>query len=128
MCSLTVLDCNNVAAQVHAETIPEAMRPGLTDRDAVLNSSDCFVEYAVYRFWIHEMPIMRKAKKNPIPTTTPEHLSALYMRQRGINYHNRRQRVGQPPQSLPLYVYEVEYGVIDHERRSESPYSIVAVH
>ena len=45
--SLTVLDCNSVAAQVHAETIPEAMRPGLTDLDAVLNSSDCFVEYAV---------------------------------------------------------------------------------
>ena len=30
------------------ETIPEAMRPGLTDREAVLNSSDCFVEKRVY--------------------------------------------------------------------------------
>jgi hypothetical protein len=41
---LTVLDCSSVAAHVHAETIPEAISPGLTERDAVLNSSDCFVE------------------------------------------------------------------------------------
>jgi hypothetical protein len=44
---LTVLDCSSVAAHVHAETIPEAISPGLTERDAVLNSSDCFVEYGV---------------------------------------------------------------------------------
>lgn len=68
---LTVLDCSNVAAQVQADTIPDAIRPGLTDRDAVLNSSDCFVEYTVYRFWIQDIPIIRKAKKKPIPTTTP---------------------------------------------------------
>lgn len=69
---LTVLDCSNVAAHVQADTIPDAIRPGLTERDAVLNSSDCFVEYAVYLFCIREMPIIRKAKKKPMPTTTPE--------------------------------------------------------
>jgi hypothetical protein len=36
----TVEDCSKVAAQVQAETIPDAMRPGLTEREAVLNSSD----------------------------------------------------------------------------------------
>lgn len=45
-----------------------------------------------------------------------------------MSYHNRRRRVGQLPQSLPLYVFKVEYGIINYERRSASPYSIVAVH
>ena len=36
-----------VADQVHEETIPEAMRPGLTEREAVLNSSDVWVEKRV---------------------------------------------------------------------------------
>ena len=39
----------SVAAHVQAETIPEAMRPGLTLRDALLNSSVFFGENAVYR-------------------------------------------------------------------------------
>jgi hypothetical protein len=38
-----------VAAHVQAETIPEAIRPGLTLRDALLNSSVLFGENAVYR-------------------------------------------------------------------------------
>jgi hypothetical protein len=83
------------------------MRPGLTDRDAVLNSSDCFVEYVVYlnvkvrsqycltcdacvdvayRFCSHEIPIIRKAKKNPMPTTTPDFLSA------SVTHHERPRR------------------------------------
>jgi hypothetical protein len=37
----------SVAAQVHAETMPEAMRPGLTLREAVLNSSEFFGENGV---------------------------------------------------------------------------------
>lgn len=32
-------DYTNVAAHVHADTIPEAMRPGFTLLDALLNSS-----------------------------------------------------------------------------------------
>jgi hypothetical protein len=56
------------------------MRPGFTDRDAVLNSSDCFVEYAVYRFCIQEIPIIKKAKKKPMPTTTPKHVSTTRIR------------------------------------------------
>jgi len=76
---LTVELCKRVAAHVHADTIPEAIRPGLTDLEAVLNSSDCFVEYIVYRFCSQEIPIMRNAKKNPIPTTTPKFSSVLAM-------------------------------------------------
>jgi hypothetical protein len=73
----TVLDCNRVAAHVHAETIPDAIRPGFTDLDAVLNSSDCFVEYVVYRFCSHDMPIITNAKKKPMPTTTPVTVSIV---------------------------------------------------
>ena len=36
-----------VADQVHEDTMPEAMRPGLTEREAVLNSSDVWVEKRV---------------------------------------------------------------------------------
>ena len=36
-----------VAAHVHAETIPAAMRPGLTLLDALLNSSALFGEKPV---------------------------------------------------------------------------------
>ena len=46
----TVLDCNRVAAQVQAETMPLAINPGLTLLLAVLNSSLVFVENLVYRF------------------------------------------------------------------------------
>ena len=42
-----VEDVSRVADQVQEETIPEAMRPGLTDLEAVLNSSDWEVEKAV---------------------------------------------------------------------------------
>lgn len=37
----------SVADHVHEETIPEAMRPGFTDLEAVLNSSACFDEKPV---------------------------------------------------------------------------------
>jgi len=37
---------SNVADHVQADTMPATMRPGLTFRDAVLNSSDCLVEKA----------------------------------------------------------------------------------
>ena len=42
-------ELTSVAAHVQADTIPDAMRPGLTLRDALLNSSEFFGEYAVYR-------------------------------------------------------------------------------
>ena len=37
----------SVAAQVHADTIPEAIRPGLILRDALVNSSELLGENAV---------------------------------------------------------------------------------
>lgn len=66
-----MLLCNSVAAHVHAETMPEAIKPGLTLREAVLNSSEVLVLKRVYLFCSQVMPIMTKAKKKPTPTTTP---------------------------------------------------------
>jgi hypothetical protein len=60
-----------VADQVQAETIPATMRPGLTFRDAVLNSSDCLVEKAKYRFWNLVVRIMIRLKAAPIPAMMP---------------------------------------------------------
>lgn len=37
-------EVRSVADQVHDETIPAAINPGLTERDAVLNSSALAVE------------------------------------------------------------------------------------
>lgn len=37
-----------VAAQVQAETIPDAIRPGFTLREAEVNSSESFGETPVY--------------------------------------------------------------------------------
>lgn len=42
-----MLDVSSVDDHVHELTMPAAMRPGFTLREAVLNSSDCLVEYAV---------------------------------------------------------------------------------
>jgi hypothetical protein len=57
----------SVAAHVQADTIPDAIRPGLTLRDALLNSSEFFGEYAVYRAWIAVRHIINALKKRPIP-------------------------------------------------------------
>jgi len=56
-----------VAAHVHAETIPEAISPGLTLREALVNSSEFFGEKAVYRAWIAVRHIMKALKNKPIP-------------------------------------------------------------
>lgn len=56
-----------VAAVVQAETIPAAMRPGLTLREAVLNSSALLGENEVYRPWSVVIPIIRALKNSPIP-------------------------------------------------------------
>jgi hypothetical protein len=56
-----------VAAHVHADTIPDAMRPGLTLRDALLNSSEFLGEYAVYRAWIAVRHIIKALKNSPMP-------------------------------------------------------------
>ena len=56
-----------VAAHVHAETIPEAIKPGLTLREALVNSSEFFGEKAVYRAWIAVRHNMKALKKKPIP-------------------------------------------------------------
>lgn len=67
----TVLAWRSVAAHVQADTTPQAMRPGLILRLAVLNSSLALVEYLVYLFCAQEIPSMTTVKKPPMPTTTP---------------------------------------------------------
>ena len=57
----------SVAAQVQAETIPDAMRPGLTDLDAEENSSELAGLNAVYRDWMNVRTSMKALKKSPIP-------------------------------------------------------------
>lgn len=56
-----------MAAHVQADTIPDAIRPGLTLRDALLNSSEFFGEKAVYRAWIAVRHIINALKNRPIP-------------------------------------------------------------
>lgn len=56
-----------MAAHVQADTIPDAIRPGLTLRDALQNSSEFFGEYAVYRAWIAVRHIINALKNRPIP-------------------------------------------------------------
>lgn len=46
--------------------MPLAINPAGTDLLAEVNSSMDVVLKLVYLFWIHEIPIMRKVKKNPI--------------------------------------------------------------
>ena len=57
----------SVAAQVQADTIPEAMSPGFTLREALLNSSELLGEKPVYRDWMAVNTIMKALKKRPIP-------------------------------------------------------------
>ena len=57
----------SVAAQVQADTIPEAMSPGFTLREALLNSSELLGEKPVYRDWIAVNTIMKALKNRPIP-------------------------------------------------------------
>lgn len=42
------MEPTSVAAQVQAETIPDAMSPGLTEREAEVNSSEFRGETPVY--------------------------------------------------------------------------------
>ena len=58
-----------MAAQVQAETIPDAMRPGLTDREADVNSSEFLGENPVYLDWTAVNPTMRALKNKPIPSS-----------------------------------------------------------
>jgi hypothetical protein len=57
----------SVAAHVQADTIPDAISPGLTLRDALLNSSELLGEYAVYRAWIAVRHIIKALKNRPMP-------------------------------------------------------------
>lgn len=57
----------SVAAHVHAETIPEAMRPGLTLLEALLNSSEFLGEKPVYRVWMAVKQTIKALKNKPIP-------------------------------------------------------------
>ena len=56
-----------VAAHVQAETIPAAIRPGLTLRDALENSSAFSGEKPVYRAWRAVRHIINALKNKPIP-------------------------------------------------------------
>jgi hypothetical protein len=60
-------ELTSVAAHVQADTIPDAIRPGLTLRDALLNSSEFLGEYAVYRAWIAVRHIIKALKNRPMP-------------------------------------------------------------
>ena len=68
-----------VAAHVHAETIPDAIRPGLTLREALLNSSALFGENPVYRAWTAVRTIMNALKNNPIPEHRVRVLRSRYI-------------------------------------------------
>ena len=57
----------NVAAHVQADTIPDAIRPGFTLREALLNSSELLGEKPVYRACIAVSTIMNALKKSPMP-------------------------------------------------------------
>lgn len=59
-----------VAAHVHADTIPDAIRPGFTLLDALLNSSELLGENAVYRACRAVRPSMKALKNRPIPVTS----------------------------------------------------------
>lgn len=56
-----------VAAHVHADTIPEAIKPGLILLEALLNSSELLGEKPVYRAWMAVRISMNALKNNPIP-------------------------------------------------------------
>lgn len=57
----------SVAAHVQAETMPEAISPGFTEREADENSSEFLGEKPVYRACIAVKPTMKALKNNPIP-------------------------------------------------------------
>ncbi len=57
----------NVAAHVQADTMPEAISPGLTLLEALLNSSELFGENPVYRAWTAVNPIINALKNKPMP-------------------------------------------------------------
>lgn len=57
----------SVAAHVHADTIPDAIRPGFTLREALLNSSLFDGLKGVYRAWIAVRPSISALKNSPIP-------------------------------------------------------------
>jgi hypothetical protein len=75
----------SVAAHVQADTIPEAIRPGLTLRDALLNSSEFLGEYAVYRAWIAVKHIIKALKNRPMPV----HILSLHNPREEQSYDGR---------------------------------------
>lgn len=64
-------DWRSVAAHVHALTIPLAIKPGFTDREADVNSSESVTRWEVYRCCTHVMATISREKPNPMPSTTP---------------------------------------------------------
>lgn len=70
-----------VAAQVQAETTPAAISPGLTVLDALVNSSEFFGEYEVYRVCKTVSNIINRLKNIPIPDA-PIQMWAFFARER----------------------------------------------
>jgi hypothetical protein len=67
-CHATFEDCKRVAAQVHCETMTEAVSPVLTDLPAVLKNSDvCTVPFAYLSKYT--MTVVKIEKKAPNPRT-----------------------------------------------------------
>jgi hypothetical protein len=60
-------DCNRVAAHVHAETMPAAIRPVGTERLALLNSSAFATLWDVYRVCSLVMTTIKAEKNRPMP-------------------------------------------------------------
>lgn len=54
------------------------MRPGLTLRDALLNSSELLGEKPVYRAWMAVRTIMNALKNSPIPTPSQHEASGYF--------------------------------------------------
>lgn len=59
-----------------ADTIPDAISPGFTLLEALLNSSEFFGEKAVYRAWIAVRHIINALKNRPIPIAVQSNTSS----------------------------------------------------
>lgn len=66
---VTAAEFKSVAAQVAAETTPQASSIGLTEREAEENSSVELTAKEVYRFVTKETRTMMAAKPSPRPQT-----------------------------------------------------------
>lgn len=80
-----------MAAQVQAETIPEAISPDLTDLDAEENSSLLEASIPVYLFWRKEIPTI--TRENPSPKAMTVAHPALFKGAEGERVVSRQNRM-----------------------------------